>query len=362
MNIGSLRKSTRRIIAIASIAALGAAPAAHAVETINLTIVSGFPPVAAVVKILKENFIPEVDKALAANGKYKINWNEAFAGTIAKPGGELDAIRTGLADIGIVLTPAHADKLPYYNIGYVTPFVTSDLKLVARTVDGLTAKYPQMQAAWAKQNQVYLGASGVGDDYLILSIKPVTKLQDLKGLKVGGIGLNLRWVQGAGAVGVSSNLAEFYNALKTGVVDAVLMWGEAAVGQKMYEVAPYMLQSRLGGATAYALTVNADVWKKLPPEVQKVLQEKATAFGQELGAYVAKVGATAPEKYKEAGGKVTVLPDADRTAWAKQMPNMAKEWAASLEKQGAPGNKILSDYMDAMRAANQPIARQWDRE
>ncbi len=110
------------------------------------------------------------------------------------------------------------------------------------------------------------------------------------------------------------------------------------------------------------MTVNADVWKKLPPEVQKVLQEKAKAFGQELGAYVAKVGATAPEKYREVGGTVVVLPDFDRVAWAKQMPNIAKEWADSLEKQGLPGHKVLSGYMDIMRANNQPIARQWDKE
>lgn len=362
MQSGIRRSMSQGAAAMVAVALLGMAPATQAAETINLTIVSGFPTVAAVVKLLQENYIPEVNKALAAGGKYSIKWNEAFAGTIAKPGGELDAIRTGLADVGVVLTPAHADRLPYYNVGYVSPFVTSDMKLMARAVDELTAKIPEMQAAWTKQNQVFLGASGVGDDYLVLSTKPIGRLTDLKGLKVGGIGLNLRWVQGAGAVGVTSNLAEFYNGLKTGVMDAVLMWGEAAVGQKMYEAAPYMLEARLGGATAYALTVNSDTWKKLPPEVQKVLKDKAASFGQALGAYVAKMGATAPEKYKASGGRVTALSDADRLAWAKQMPNMGKEWAAALEKQGMPGRKVLSGYMDIMRANKQPIARQWDKE
>jgi TRAP-type C4-dicarboxylate transport system substrate-binding protein len=353
---------TARAAATGLAAALLAAPGlAGAQETINLTIVSGFPPVSAVVKNLQEFYIPEVNKALAGT-KYRIKWNEAFAGTVAKPGGELDAIRTGIADMGIVLTPAHADKIPLYNIGFVTPFTSSDMKLLARAVDHLTATYPQMQQAWAKQNQVYLGASGVGDDYLILSSKPINGLGDLKGMKIGGIGLNLRWVQSAGAVGVVSNLAEFYNATKTGVVDGVLMWGEAAINQKMYEVAPNMLQARLGGATAYAMTVNADVWKKLPPEVKKVLQEKSTAFGQQLGAYVMQVGANAPQRYRDAGGKVVPLSDADRLAWAKQMPNIAKEWAAGLDKQGLPGDKILASYMDFMRANNQPIARHWDKE
>ncbi len=44
------------------------------------------------------------------------------------------------------------------------------------------------------------------------------------------------------------------------------------------------------------------------------------------------------------------------------MPNVAKSWTASLEKKGIPGKKILSYYMDRMRANNQPILRQWDKE
>jgi len=44
------------------------------------------------------------------------------------------------------------------------------------------------------------------------------------------------------------------------------------------------------------------------------------------------------------------------------MPNVAKEWAASLEKKGIPGRKILSTYMDVMRSNKQPIVRHWDRE
>ncbi len=48
--------------------------------------------------------------------------------------------------------------------------------------------------------------------------------------------------------------------------------------------------------------------------------------------------------------------------WAHELPNLAKEWAAGLDKVGAQGSEMLTFYMDAMRAAKQPIERQWDRE
>ena len=53
------------VAVLAAVVLSGMAPAARAAETINLTIVSGFPTVAAVVKLLQENYIPEVNKALA---------------------------------------------------------------------------------------------------------------------------------------------------------------------------------------------------------------------------------------------------------------------------------------------------------
>ena len=51
-----------------------------------------------------------------------------------------------------------------------------------------------------------------------------------------------------------------------------------------------------------------------------------------------------------------------RAAWAKSMPNIGKDWAAKLDKEGLPGTKLLGSYMDKMRAANQPIIHQWDKE
>ena len=73
-------------------------------------------------------------------------------------------------------------------------------------------------------------------------------------------------------------------------------------------------------------------------------------------------GAGAVEEFKKAGGKVYDLPEAERKKWAMTMPNVAKEWADGLEKDGIPGKAILADYMDRMRAAKQPIMRDWDKE
>jgi hypothetical protein len=74
-----------------------------------------------------------------------------------------------------------------------------------------------------------------------------------------------------------------------------------------------------------------------------------------------KRGADAYGGYVKKGGTIVKLAAADRLNWARGMPNIAKEWAARLDKKGLPGTALLKSYMDEMRAAKQPIARQWDQ-
>ncbi len=156
-------------------------------ETIPLTAVSGYSPVTSWVHMFKTYFMPEVDRRLlAAGGEHDIAWIEGFSGTVVKPRGEFEAIESGIGDIGIVVTAFHVDKVPLYNIAFVTPFVSHDLLLVVRTVDALTEKFPEMRAGWEKYNQVYLAATGTVDTYQVVTSEPVRSLADFQGMKIGG--------------------------------------------------------------------------------------------------------------------------------------------------------------------------------
>ena len=170
------------------------------------------------------------------------------------------------------------------------------------------------------------------------------------------------WLAPVGAVGVSGPLVGYYNQIQTGVTDACLLWPEAAATFKMAEVAPNMLKADIGAVNTKVLTVNGDTWAKLPAEVQKVLQDVAIEYRDLLAKLAAEEGAASVAAYKKAGGTVHDLAKAERSQWARDMPNLAQQWAAGLDKEGAQGTEMLKYYMDAMRAARQPIERQWDRE
>ena len=352
----------RRMIALtAFLAATGAGPA-QAVEVIRLTVIDAYAPAALWVRVLLDYFIPEVDRRLAATGNYEISWNRAFGGTVAKTGGVLEALQYDLADIGIITTPFHPDKVPFFNISYVTPLVTADVGLVARTVDDLVERYPALKRQWEAYDQVYLTVAGSIDSYQIFFSEARQPLTDYAGSKVAGVGLNLRYLEGIGATPVSSSLGEFYNNVATGLTDGALVWAESAVSYKLYEVAPYMIDVRLGAVTSKVLTVNQRTWSRLPEEVQRVLLEVAKGYRDELAAETDRRAIRSRETFTANGGIIIPVSDAERTAWAQRLPNMALEWAEGLEAQGLPGHAILREYMDTMRAHGQEIVRQWDRE
>jgi C4-dicarboxylate-binding protein DctP len=269
-----LRAMTR---SAAVLSALLAFPiAANAQQTINLTAIDGYPPRASWVKEFIEFYIPEVDKRLAASGKYKINWTQAWSGQIAKPGGVLAAMEQGLGDIAIITVPFYPDRLPMNVLPFNMPFTSNDPGLMSRVMDEQADKFPEFRQQFEKANQVLLTIYSTIDSYQLFTSRAIKSPEDLKGVRINAAGDNMRYLEPVGAVGVRGSLADYYNNIKTGVTDGAVMWLEGAVSFKLFEVAPYFVDVNFGTAVNKSLTVNSNTWAKLPDEVKKVLQEVAT--------------------------------------------------------------------------------------
>ena len=338
---------------------LAAAPA-FAQETIKAVVIDGYPARALWVKEFTNFFIPEVDKKLAKTGNYKMDWQESYGGSIVKPKGVLEGVKLGLGDIGIVTTIFHSSKLPSQAISAVTPFVAADARAVAKAVDEIAKEYPTMQNEFAKQNQVYLATGVVLDTYQVFSKEPVSSVSDMEGAKVAGAGMNLRYLEGIeGAAGVRGGLTDFYNMLDTGLVDKAMLWPEAAKTFKIAEVAPYMLRADLGAVNSKTITVNKDYWEGLPDEVKTALQEVAVMYRDHVAGIAMDRAAESRDSYAAAGGTIVDVTTEDRAKWAAAMPNIAAEWAKTLDDKGEPGSEMLSAYLGKLEAAGYTGVRNW---
>ena len=337
-----------------------AAASACAQQIIKLTSAAGHPPIFLWVKHISETFIPTVDAELAKTGKYKVQWNEAYGGTLAKIGSELETMQQGISDIGIVATVFQSAKLPLNNVTYFVPFGPADANVVTQAIDYVQA-LPELTNEWSRYNLVYLAGFSI-DNYAIASTFPINTLDDLKGKKIGGAGPNLNWFKNTGAVGVQGSLNSFYNDMKTGVYDGAVAFITSAVPAKLFEVAPYYTVTDFGAMYAGAVAINKSRWDKFPEELKAAFRRGANAY---KAAYLAEQTARIQSSlaaWQKGGGKIVPLSATEKAKFVKIIPNPTKEWIKQAEAKRLPAKKVLSAYMDSVRATGFKFPRDFDKE
>ncbi len=347
--------------AIGSAAALAAPGSALAAETLRITVATGHPQNFLWVAVIHDHFIPEVDRRLEeAGGNYRIDWNEAY-GTLLRPGGELDGVRTGIADMAFVITLFAEPQMPLQNITFVTPFTTDDVRLVTRVMTEMHEEIPELRDTWDRFDQVYLDGASV-DSYHLLTNFPVTGRDDLDGRRIGTQGPSALWFDGTGVTTVSATLAVHYNNIQTGVYDGGVAFLTGAYPPRIHEVAPHVAEVNFGAMFVGGLTVNRDVWNGLPEEVQEAFRAAAATYRDEFADRQSANLDRFRESMIEAGAIFTAIPEEERRAWAESLPNMAQAWAARMEAAGLPGQLVLETYMRKMREAGAEVLRDWDAE
>lgn len=330
---------------------------AHA-ESVDVTVVAGHPPVFLWVKTMSETFIPAVDMALEGSGT-EIDWTEAYGGTLAKVGGELEAMEDGLAQVGIVSSLFEPSLLSLQNITYVTPFGPSDVKLVLETVDAMTNEIPGMRKMWEDLDLEYLGGGFGLEDYLLMTKFPVKSLDDLKGRKINAPGAAVNWLKDTGAVGVSGNLTTYYNDIKSGVAEGVIVFPTAAAAAKLHEVAPYVTKVHFGAQYAGGIVAKKSWYDEQSPDVQAALQAGAHAFARSYEANLTLRVTKAFSDFEAGNAHVTEFPEDVRREWANKLPNLAQDWAAEQDAKGLEGTRVLEAYVTHLKDAGVHLPRDW---
>jgi TRAP-type C4-dicarboxylate transport system substrate-binding protein len=335
-----------------------------AAETFKLTAIGGPPPVALSVKVTKEFFLPEVNKRLAAAGSpHRIEWTEAWSGSVAKLPEVFSAVQNNVGDLGVQVWPFEGSKLPLENITFHVPFGTSDPIQLVEIFRTLRRKVPEMDTIYQKYNQVHLASWALDPDQLI-SKMPIKKLDDLKGRKIGASGTMAQYFSNTGAVPVSSSMDQAVTAIESGVYDGYPAPITLMFPYRMHNSAKYVTQVNFGATVASGITINKRVFDRLPKDVQDVMR----AVGWDTAVLHSRQASSLAVAFRDRMAKdgVTFIEFSaeERKRWAQSLPNIAKAWASRLDSQGLPGTKLLQTYMDELRSlpnSREFLVREWDK-
>lgn len=190
------------------------------------------------------------------------------------------------------------------------PFLFKDADHVLKTVQGETGN--DLKEKLKAQNFIATGFINYGARHL-LTKEAVTKPEQLKGkrIRTNQSPLHTKLWSNFGTTPVGIPITETYNALETGVADAMDLTKSAYASFKLYEVVPFVTETSHIWASG-VVYFSANFWSGLNAEQQQVLQEasqEATGYFNQL---IVDDESAAIAKAKEHGAQVLQPEDYDQ--------------------------------------------------
>jgi C4-dicarboxylate-binding protein DctP len=310
-------------------------------DDFKLRMASGHPAVNTYVNLMQTFFAPEVTKRVKERTKHTLEFIEGYGGAMVKVNDTLEGVQTGIIDIGGYCFCFEPSRLPLHAFQVMLPFGTMSPDASVKIARAVYDKVPYMSKVFEdKFNQRLLGL--IADNgYNLGTNFDWDKVSDLKGQKLAGAGLNLKWLEFAGATPVQSSLPEAYTSMQTGVYNGWIMFPSGVVNFKLDEVSKYYTEIGFGAITWHGLTMNKNRLSRLPKEVQDIIVEVAKEYEAKTGTVNEANYPKQLEQLKSRGAIVRSLPDAVRVEWAKSLAAWPQLKADELDKAGHPASQVL---------------------
>jgi TRAP-type C4-dicarboxylate transport system substrate-binding protein len=333
------------LCALVAAAVLGTS--AMAQEVIRLRIASGHPPANTYVNLMQNFFVPEVTKRVAATGKYKVEFVEGYGGAMVKVADTLEGVQSGIIDIGGYCFCFEPSNLPLHAFQVMLPFGTMDPVTSLKVARAVYDKVPYMSKVLEDKFKQKLIALIADNGYNLGTNFDWTNVSDIKGQKIAGAGLNLKWLEFAGATPVQSSLPDAYTSMQTGVYNGWIMFPSAWVNFKLYEVGKFYTEIGFGAITWHGLTINSARWAKLPKEVQDIILAVAKEYEAKTGTVNAENYPKQIAELKTHGVNVKAVSDKVKQDWANSLAGWPAQKAKELDAMGLPGTQVLEIALQA---------------
>ena len=325
---------------LAALLGLASFTAAQA-ENIKLRIASGHPAVNTYVNLMQNFFVPEVTKRVAQRTSHKVEFVEGYGGAMVKVADTLEGVQSGIIDIGGYCFCFEPSNLPLNAFQVMLPFGTMSPERSVKLARAVYDRVPYLSKVFEDKFNQQLLALIADNGYNLGTTFEWNSVSDLKGRKIAGAGLNLKWLEYAGAVPVQSSLPEAYTSMQTGVYNGWIMFPSGWVNFKLGEVAKHYTEVGFGSITWHGLTINKARFAKLPKDVQAIVLEVAKE-------YEAMTGKVNEENYpkqlvqlKSSGVSVKSVPQSVQVDWANSLKDWPQTLASDLDKKGLPASQVL---------------------
>ena len=196
---------------------------------------------------------------------------------------------------------------------------------------------------------LYLHAHGPG--LLHTTKKPITKLEDLKGMKIRATGLASKIVLAFGAAPVGTTMPETYDALRTGVADGAMAPFKALKDFRWGEVVSYSTENYGSSySTGFFVVMNKKKWNSLPADMKKIFDDVSKEWIVKTGVLWDTTDKDGIDFITKRGVKILPLSKEEDAKWAAAVRPLLDDYVNTMKTKGLPGAEALKFCLDYIKA------------
>lgn len=228
---------------------------------------------------------------------------------------------------------------------YDFPFLFANPREADAIVDGPFGK--SLHAKLEEKGLVALGYYELGFRHITNSKRPITKVEDIAGLKLRVIPnpINIDWVSALGANPTPLPFPELYAALEQKAVDGQENPVATINGAKLYEVQKHLALTS-HQYNPQSIVVSKKFWDGLSADEKKLLQDAAHESIKYQREQSRSAAAGILDQLKKAGMQVTELPPAEVAKLRDKMKPVIAKHTASVGE--ATVNALMAE-LDKIR-------------
>ncbi len=275
------------------------------------------------------------------NGKVQIT--VFYGGTLTPADKCYDGVVKGISDIGFSVLAYTRGKFPLTEVADLPLGMKSGL-VASKVINDFYKKFKPRELD--EVQVMYLHGHGPG---ILHSKKEVTKLEDVKGMKIRCTGMAAKIVGALGATPVAMPMGETYDALSRGVVDGSMAPYEALQGWKWGEVVKYTVEDwGASYSSGMFVVMNKDKWNSLPPDVQKIIEQVNEEYIEKQGKTWDEIEKVGRDFTISRGNKIISFLQEEDWRWQKAVKPLLDEYVKNMENKGLPGDVVLSFYLETI--------------
>lgn len=305
-------------------------------KVIEFRVSHAVPGVSSIAKMVKA-----FGDRIVQNSNGRVKFTYYWSSTLVPYADSFKGIETGVADIGN--HSISVDTQPLTNTVVMLPFMGyKSMESGTKIFWQMYNSTPAIQKEWAGVK--LLVARMMPTMQIHMAKKLVKTPSDLKGIKIGSEGELATFINNAGGIAIDVLVPDLVMSLNTGLIKGWWSHFPSLDAFKTIEMLPYHTILGEGGISMNVdtLIMNEDSWNKLSPDLQKIFEEAAAWYSEEMIKADKQLIEDAMNHAKKLNHTFAYLTPEEIKVWNDAAVPLHQKYLEKLEAQGKPAKAIYN--------------------